>query len=356
MSPRLRGLLIVGASVEEHSRSARVPPQRNLPAEFMARGVPRIDSDPVPRCPVCGGTGFTEFASGFDYELLTCANEWRFVACTGCTHVWLNPRPAIAALPIIYPKHYYAYNYASEINPIAVKAKGVLDHRKLRGIVSALGRKPRSFLDIGCGDGRFLRSMERLGVAREHIYGLELDAKVVEPLRREGFQAFCERVEDCQRIPANSIDLITMFHVIEHVDDPATVVRQAVRWLAPGGVLALETPNVDSLDARLFHDTYWGGYHIPRHWNLFKAETLARLLEDSGLTVVGQRFQTGHSFWMYSVHHWLRYKGRPMPRLARWFDPLKGLPFLASFTLFDKLRAALGCKTSALLVLAAKPH
>ena len=324
------------------------------PAEFQQRGAPLIAVEPIPRCPVCGGEKFSNFASGFDYELLTCANEWQFVECRACTHVWLHPRPAIATLPVIYPPHYYAYNYASNINSIAVQAKALLDRRKLQGIVAALGRAPRSFLDIGCGDGRFLRSMETLGVPREKNYGLELDEKVVAPLRAQGFQAFCERVEDCRRIPDNSMDVMTMFHVIEHVDDPAAVVRQAAKWLAPGGVFAVETPNLDSLDARLFRRNYWGGYHIPRHWNLFRAETLARLFTANGLTVTATRYQTGHSFWMYSQHHWWRYHGTPRPGLARWFDPFKGLPFLAAFTVFDKVRAALGAKTSAVLMLATK--
>jgi 2-polyprenyl-3-methyl-5-hydroxy-6-metoxy-1,4-benzoquinol methylase len=355
--PSCRGALVtvrtssgIATDAAQGAHAATAPP----PAEFLEVRAPTIDVEEIPQCPLCGANRFSTFATGYDYELMTCANQWRFVQCDSCTHVWLNPRPAIAALSTIYPKHYYAYNYASDINPIAVKAKELLDRRKVQGIVKSLGRAPRSFLDIGCGDGRFLRSMEKLGVPRENNYGLELDENVVQPLRKQGYQAFCERVEDCQRIPPGSLDVITMFHVIEHVDNPAAVVRQAARWLAPGGVFAVETPNLDSLDQRLFHPTFWGGYHIPRHWNLFRAETLARLVEECGLTVRATRYQTGHSFWMYSVHHWLRYAGRPWPRLARWFDPFKGLPFLAAFTAFDKMRGAMGCKTSAILMLATR--
>lgn len=328
-----------------------------LPEEFRRVGAPMVAEEPVPQCPVCEGGSHHPYAEGYDYELMTCANRWRFVQCDACRHVWLHPRPAIAELSTIYPPHYYAYNYAAKISPIAVKAKQWLDRGKMRGIVGALGRPPRSYLDIGCGDGRFLKSMEALGVPKESNYGLELDERVVAPLREQGFQAFCERVEDCQRIPEGSLDLITMFHVIEHVDDPASVVRQAARWLAPGGIFAVETPNIDSLDARLFHETYWGGYHIPRHWNLFAADTLARLFSDQGLQPVATRYQTGHSFWMYSFHHSLRYGATPRPLMAKWFDPVGGfLPFLAGFTGFDKVRAALGAKTSAILMLARKPE
>jgi hypothetical protein len=65
------------------------------------------------------------------------------------------------------------------------------------------------------------------------------------------------------------------------------------------------------------------------------------------------RYQTGHSFWLYSFHHLLRYNGAlPMPRLARLFDPLRSKLMLILFTGFDILRRMMGFKTSAMLVLA----
>lgn len=331
----------------------------SLPAEFIEAKTPLIDTQPVPACPVCGSTRASTFATGYDYELRTCANLWSFSRCDACSHVWLNPRPAISTLSLIYPPSYYAYNYATQISSLALKAKQALDRAKFRSILAALPREPRSYMDVGCGDGRFLRLMHRRGIPKSSIYGLELDERVVRPLAAEGFQAYRERVEDFTRVPDASLDLVTMFHVIEHVDDPGRVVDAVARWLAPGGVFAVETPNVDSLDAREFRDTFWGGYHIPRHWNLFTPSTLARLFRDRGLEVVGTKFQTGHSFWLYSWHHRLRYApGRERPALARFFDPVggsKALPALALFTAFDKARAALGAKTSAMLMLARRP-
>jgi SAM-dependent methyltransferase len=325
------------------------------PTELAASGAPVIETEEVPLCPICGEERFVPYTVGFDYELLTCKNPWRFVRCEDCNHVWLNPRPAVAALPVIYPPTYYAYNYKQQINPIAVRAKAILDRLKMRAILRRVGTAPRGYLDVGCGDGRFLRVMERHGVPRERVYGLELDEAVVKTLADAGYPVFCERVEDCSRIPEETIDLATMFHVIEHVDDPGRVVEKVAGWLAPGGVFAVETPNLDSLDQRWFRDRYWGGYHIPRHWNLFTPATLGRLMTDHGLEVLGTSYQTGHSFWMYSFHHRLRYGKQPQAGLARLFNPLKGLPLLALFTAFDKVRAALGFWTSAMLMLARKP-
>ncbi len=327
-----------------------------VPAELIERGAPTIACEDVPLCAVCKGATYQEFARGFDYELLTCANAWRFVQCTQCEHVWLHPRPAIDALSTIYPPTYYAYNYEQKINPIAVRGKELMDRSKVRGILNQLSSFPRRYLDIGCGSGRFLKAMEQRGLDRSGLFGLELDKECAERLAAQGYRVSSDRVEHWQAPPSEHLDLVTMFHVIEHLDDPALVVGKVAGWLAPGGVFAVETPNRASYDARRFAGGFWGGYHIPRHWHIFTPETLTRLLEGAGLEVISTRYQTGHSFWMYSIHHRLRYGSRSYPKLARWFDPFQGfLPFLVLFTFWDKLRATLGFRTSAMLLLARKP-
>lgn len=316
---------------------------------------PVIATTAVPNCPVCSGSEQSHWASGFDYEMETCANEWRFVRCGDCGCVWLNPRPADDALGVIYPPTYYSYDLEKRISPIAVRAKRLLDGRKFGWLLRSMPAQPRSYLDIGCGDGRYLGYFARRGLPANKLYGLELSETAVERLRGAGYQVHCRRVEDCTEIPPGEIDLATMFHVIEHVADPQEVLRRIARWLSPGGCLAVETPNVHSLDARLFKDKWWGGYHIPRHWTLFDETTLRRLLTGAGLEVVGFRYQTGHSFWAYSFHHWLRYNDRrPRPGLARAFHPHKSLPSLAMFTGIDMLRRSFRIPTSSILMIARK--
>ena len=155
--------------------TAIAPPQESwqaypAPEEFHAS--PEISTEDVPLCPVCSAREYRQHAVGFDYELRTCRNPWRFVQCTSCRHVWLNPRPAVAELGVIYPPNYYPYNYG-RINPVARRAKEMLDRRKMAGILSRCPQQPRSYLDIGCGDGRFLRVLEGMGVPRPALYGLE---------------------------------------------------------------------------------------------------------------------------------------------------------------------------------------
>jgi SAM-dependent methyltransferase len=325
--------------------------ESSVPAELRDARIPLIATEDVPACAVCGGLEVTPYAHGYDYELRTCRNDWRFVRCAACGHVWLNPRPAVDALGVIYPKEYYAYDYEGRVHPLARWAKSRLDDRKLDTILRRLPRSPRTYLDVGCGSGRYLRAMRRRELEPRDIHGLELDAGIVARLAEEGYSVSATRAEDADIVPG-SIDLATMFHVLEHVDAPDRVMKRVADWLCPGGIVAVETPNLDSLDRRLFTDSFWGGYHIPRHWHLFTPETLGRLLTTAGLEPLVTMYQTGHSFWMYSIHHRLRYGPKPRPRLARWFDPFGGVGVLAAVTAFDLARAAFGARTSAMLMLA----
>lgn len=324
------------------------------PSEPCPFKAPTIATEEVAKCPVCSSAQRQQFASGFDYEIETCDNLWNFWKCRSCSAVWLDPRPAVSELGTIYPPTYYAYQIEQKVSPFLLKGKEMLDRLKFAGILRTIGTEPRSFLDVGCGNGRYMDVFAKRGLSKNSIYGLELSDSQIQELQQKGYQAFNRRVEDCVEIPRGSIDLATMFHVIEHVDDPVAVVKRITTWLSDGGHFVVETPNIDSVDARLFERSFWGGYHIPRHWTLFNEGSLRLLFETAGLKVVSVSYQTGHSFWMYSLHHLIKYKLR-MPRLARWFDPMTGIPFLVAFTGLDIIRRTLGFRTSAMLLIAQKP-
>lgn len=306
-------------------------------------------------CALCGGHQFDALAVGYDYELETCCNVWRVGKCQRCGHVQLTPRPDFAALGVIYPPHYYSYDMARSVNRFSLWVKSKLDVKKLARITRGLGHLPEGYLDVGCGDAKYLAMLHRQGVSRESLYGLELDANAVSMARAKGYRVIRKRIEDCDEIASESLDLATMFHVIEHVANPVQCIREVHKWLRPGGVLAIETPNIDALDARLFGKSFWGGYHFPRHWHFFNAQSLSQALADAGFEVSRPRYVPGHSFWMYSVHHLLKYNTiLPLPRIARLFDPLRSVVIIGAFTAFDMVRAAFGAQTSSMLIVATK--
>lgn len=316
-----------------------------------------IETKPVAFCDICGSGETVTSGSGFDYEYQTCSNSWKVVQCSQCDFMWLNPRPTTAALPVIYPNNYYSYDEQLGVHPLALAAKKLIDGLKIKRILKHLKREaesettPLCYLDVGCGDGRYLEAAKDSDSRATQLYGLELNSRQAELLNKKGLKVYCDRVEDCRRFEASSLDLITLFHVIEHVESPRQVIKSLSLWLKKGGILAVETPNTNSLDFRLFQKSYWGGYHFPRHWTFFEARSLVRLLEEEGFFVEDIQYKTGHSFWLFSFHHYLKYKAE-RPTSAKFFHPLKSLVMLTFFTGFDMVRAALGFKTSSILVIA----
>ncbi|MCA3003167.1 MAG: class I SAM-dependent methyltransferase [Rhodocyclaceae bacterium] len=297
-------------------------------------------------CGVCNADSGREIARSPDFEYLTADNEFVFVECTACGNVYLNPRPVLAELPRIYPSNYYAYHYETAINPIALRAKDFLDRAKVKQWLSHVPSKSPRCLDVGCGNGRYLDMLATLGTSTGELYGVELDAGPIEKLNAKGYRGFVGRIEDVEsQLPLGTFDLIVLLQVLEHVSEPQVVMRSLSKLLAPGGVLIVETPNTTSIDVALFKHRHWGGYHTPRHWNLFNERSLRRLAADNQLHVKSIRYLPSHAFWIFSLHHWVL-DGLKMPRLAKLFNPLQNIPLLCIFTGFDIVRAALGFRTS----------
>jgi 2-polyprenyl-3-methyl-5-hydroxy-6-metoxy-1,4-benzoquinol methylase len=71
--------------------------------------------------------------------------------------------------------------------------------------------------------------------------------------------------------------MIFLKQVIEHVDNPLSILDKAYNLLSNGGSLIIETPNRDSWDSSIFKKKYWGGYHFPRHWTIFNDKSISRL-------------------------------------------------------------------------------
>lgn len=241
------------------------------------------------------------------------------------------------------------------VNPVALFCKKIIDKNKLKKIFKYLPKKPKLYFDVGCGSGRYLQSACEIGLSVKNIYGCEIDTGITKALIKKGFKIYNKPFE---KIPLkkikNKFDIISLFHVIEHLPKPKRTISNIKEILKENGWLVIETPNLESFDAKLFKKTFWGGFHYPRHWHLFSQNPLTILLENNGFKVRKIRYLTGHSFWMYSFHHLLRYKFNAPEIVWRNFDPLQGVMFLSLFTLFDTIRGFLGFKTSSMLILAEK--
>ena len=216
-------------------------------------------------CIVCGAT---------THELYCRKNEYDFFRCTSCGLVRVDPPPSQAQLDRYYTEGYNQYRFSFE-RPLADPAK-----RKMHGlaVIERLAR-PGRLLDVGCAYGHFLENARRHGWRVEGVEPLS-DARILAESR------FRLHIHDhIAKAPSEMFDVATMWHVIEHLPSPVGFLHEVRDRIAPGGLLALATPNVKSLSARATGAS-WGWLSPPDHVVLYSRTTLPRLLEQNGFEVL----------------------------------------------------------------------
>jgi len=245
------------------------------------------------RCPVCEAPGGQPVAQVTDFLLGTTTAPFRIVRCAGCGARHLYPPPPPEALAGFYPPGYW---WEPDGAPtLAQRLEGFYRHLVLLDHVwhvvrcARRTRRPRAprLLDVGCGSGAFLHLCRRYGFA---VRGLDASARAARgAAEMYGIEVVVGAVDAAPPdLPAGSCDVITMFHVLEHLHDPVAALTTVSRWLAPDGDLILQVPNTDSLQARGFGGR-WYGLDPPRHLVNFNRTSLDAALRRAGFRVQGRR-------------------------------------------------------------------
>lgn len=150
-------------------------------------------------------------------------------------------------------------------------------------------------LDVGCNEGRGLEFYRGHGFSAE---GLELNSKAAQVARSKGFAVYGSTLESFAS--ENTYDVIVLSNVLEHSLDPAAMLQQIHRLLAPDGEVWISCPNSQSWLRSVF-GRYWINWHVPFHIVHFSPDTLKKLLEKSRFEVIAMRQETpalwvAHSF------------------------------------------------------------
>ena len=271
-------------------------------------------------CHGCGAEAVRLYSDCRDLEYFVQASSDLY-RCSGCGLVFMHPLPSRAELPTLYPSNYH--NFDPPSNAIS---RFLLDRYYKHH--SAICRKylptDGAMLEIGSAAGDLLVRMQQSG--HQNVQGVEISADACERAWARGLKVFHGTLDEFAT--NERFDLIFMSHVIEHVLDPVATVAKIKSLLEPGGVVYIETPNVASLDARLWKGR-WGLIHYPRHLYLFDRSTVRRLLQGAGLEDVRVSSQVNSCGWALSVQSDLRRLGIDRSRRPRSaYYPLLLLLFL----------------------------
>jgi len=283
------------------------------------------------KCCVCKADAAQPVGAGQDYEYRTGDETFTAVRCAVCELVYLNPRPYASEFERIYPPNYHAFDFSERDFGFVYRVRAWLEARRLLSWCADLPAAAR-ILDVGCGDGFHLKLLKKYGSKNWTLEGVDLDKRAVEMAEKSNLKVHLGTIENLN-LPENSFDLALMIQTVEHLEKPFEVLSAVKNVLKPNGKLVIVTDNTDALDFTLFKGGYWGGYHFPRHWNLFNRNSLEKLAAKVGFEVADLTTQINPVNWVYSIHNGLVDWNAPRFLINRF--TLKSTVSLAVFTSLD---------------------
>ncbi len=289
-------------------------------------------------CCVCGRDEAQPVGVGGDYEYGTSIDIFVAMRCDSCGLVYLNPRPDVSEFEAIYPSNYHAFDFSAEDFGVVYKIRSRLEAKRVLSWCKGLADDAR-ILDVGCGDGFHLDLLKRYGKKSWRLEGIDFDKRAVEMAEKKNLKIHTGTAEDLN-LPKNTYDFAFMVQTIEHVEHPEKVLSAVFEILKSGGKLVVVTDNTDSIDFKLFKNSYWGGYHFPRHWNLFNRKSLSSLVEKVGFRVADFTTQVSPVNWVYSIHNALVDWNAPRFLINQF--TLKSTVSLSAFTSLDILLQKFG--------------
>ena len=275
----------------------------------MPRPDPEASDLPAPgleatRCAICGtlGNAATVYESNFQAEDLTAEVfsarrspdrlHYRIVRCRTCGLLRSDPVLSAEAIEPLYQES--RFTYGGETANLQYTYGRYLRGLERHGLEQRRARKG-ALLEIGCGNGFFLEEAVRQGYgsvagvepSREAVAGA---AESIRPFLTTGFfePGFYE---------PEQFDVICLFQVLDHLREPDVVLRECKRLLRPGGLVLTIQHNARALSARVLAER--SPIIDIEHTYLYTPQTLERLFEKSGVTVV----DSGPSWNRYSVSY-----------------------------------------------------
>ncbi len=169
---------------------------------------------------------------------------------------------------------------APRLHRLASPLLALFDRQRL-ALLRAAAPAPGRLVDVGAGRGRFVLAARAAGYDASGIEpslrGAEAALAAGAPVERFGIEQ--------ASIEPGSLNVVTLWHVLEHLDDPRRALESIAGWLVPGGVLLVGVPNLASLQARL-GGARWYHLDVPRHRTHFTARGLQSLLAATGFSVL----------------------------------------------------------------------
>ncbi|MCE3281444.1 MAG: SAM-dependent methyltransferase [Chitinophagaceae bacterium] len=246
------------------------------------------------QCPACDNGNISHKFTAIDHTVTKKAFDiWECAACSLRFTQNVPSREAIA--PYYQSQAYVSHSETKKgiINKLYHWVRTYTLRAKRRMIIHLTTLRKGKLLDIGAGTGSFAALMQKAGW---EVTGLEPD-ETARQNARQHHQLELQPIEKLGDQPANHFDVITLWHVLEHVHDLHRYLDTFYRLLAPRGTLFVAVPNYTSLDADTY-EAHWAAWDVPRHLYHFSPHSMDILAERHGMQVVAHKPMWFDSFYV----------------------------------------------------------
>jgi 2-polyprenyl-3-methyl-5-hydroxy-6-metoxy-1,4-benzoquinol methylase len=232
-------------------------------------------------CPVCENKNLRDVMVCKDFTVSH--QSFSILECATCSTRFTQHVPAQESIgPYYQSEAYISHSDTSKglISKLYKLARRYTLQKKAKNVKRVSGLENGKLLDIGCGTGAFLHAMQTAGW---QVTGLEPDSGA----RSLAFQLHGLQVQDSQQLyslPSGEYDVITLWHVLEHIHDLHEYMQQIVRLLKPNGTVIIAVPNYTCKDAQHYQG-FWAAYDVPRHLYHFTPKSMAHLAGTHSLKV-----------------------------------------------------------------------
>ncbi len=231
----------------------------------------------IEQCPICNSIRQKPFLACVDHTVSR--ETFQIVECESCGFKFTNPRPAENNLGAYYKSEEYVSHSNTKKGFINSTYQSVRKYTLLKKLqLISKFYKTGKILDIGCGTGEFLNTCKN---AKWDCTGIEPDSDA----RKMAIQNYALDVReesDLSSLPDSSFDIISMWHVLEHVPKLNQRVEELKRLIKPNGVIIIAVPNCNSLDAKIYNE-HWAAYDVPRHLYHFTPKDIDALFKKHDL-------------------------------------------------------------------------
>ncbi len=267
------------------------------------------------KCPVCASVNIEKFIETEDFFLSK--ELFSLSKCRNCQLVFLNPRPNSEELIKYYQSDEYISHHSKGLNPFVALYR-YLRKRNISYKYNLVTKivKSGSLLDIGCGTGEFLNYFS---LRNWQVKGIEPDLGARKHAKDEfGLDVFDENM--LNDFANESLDVVTMWHVLEHVLDVNQRVKTVYRLLKKDGLFVVAVPNYLSWDA-VHYNKYWAAYDVPRHLYHFSPNALINLVEKFNFKFLETKPLKYDSYYISLISE--KYKKGRLPYLNGVINGLK---------------------------------